>query len=165
MLWKGPNPTQNIASVSVRQGPLLRPSLADWRRDISPEGTRVIPRERYVSLLCPQIPETWKIKRFLFIPGPIFICSGSKFIELLLTIPGSSIIIVNRRFVWKLFVPGLKTHEWNRVTDWFRKNKKVTGLNIFKRMNVSRFLLKQCYRAIPHAIEFNYRPVKMFIFT
>ena len=61
MLWKRSNLTQRIARVSVRQGPSRRPSLADWRRDCSPEGTHVIPREQYVSLLCPQISEIEKL--------------------------------------------------------------------------------------------------------
>ena len=62
MLWKRPNPTRCIASVSVWQGPWRRPSLADlhWQHDCSLEGTCIIPRERYVSSLCPQISENWK---------------------------------------------------------------------------------------------------------
>ena len=79
MLWKRPNPTWQIASVSVRQGPSHRPSLADWRRGCHPEGTRVIPRERYASSLCPQILKNWKIERFysyrilfLILPDPKF---------------------------------------------------------------------------------------------
>ena len=51
MLWKRPNLTQSIASVSVRQGPSRRPSVADQQRDCSPEGTLVIPCEWYVSSL------------------------------------------------------------------------------------------------------------------
>ena len=61
MLWKRSNLTQRIARVSVRQGLSRRPSLADWHRDCSPEGTHVIPREQYVSLLCPQISEIEKL--------------------------------------------------------------------------------------------------------
>ena len=79
MLWKRPNPTRQIASVSVLQGPSHRPSLADWRRGCHPEGTRVIPRERYASSLCPQILKNWKIERFysyrilfLILPDPKF---------------------------------------------------------------------------------------------
>ena len=162
MLWKIPNPPQRISSVSVRQGPSCCPSLIDHRCDCSPEGTHVIPREQYVSLLCPQISENWKIRRFclcrvlfypyqtrviwwhwlyvrfvftgseifipdpiLFMPDPIFICTRSRVTELLLTIPESSNIIVNRPLVWKLFVPGLKTQKWRRVTNWFREIRKL----------------------------------------
>ena len=79
MLWKRPNLTQRIASVSVQQGPSRHPSLADWRCDCSPEGTSVIPRERYVSSLCPQISDNWKIGRF-YSYRILFIHIGSKFI-------------------------------------------------------------------------------------
>ena len=72
MLWKSPNPTWCIASVSVQQGLSHRPSLADWRRDCSLEGTGVIPRERYVSPLCPQILENWKIWRFYSYQIPFY---------------------------------------------------------------------------------------------
>ena len=58
--WKRPNPTRRIESVSVRQGPLRRPSVADWQRDCSLEGTCVIPRERNVPSLCPQISKIGK---------------------------------------------------------------------------------------------------------
>ena len=97
--------------------------------------------------------------------GSFFIHAESKFTELLLTIPESSNIIVNWPLVWELFVPGLKTDEWNWVTDQFHENKKITGSNIFKRIPLAYFLLKQSYRATSHAIAFNYRPVKIFIFT
>ena len=49
MTWKRPNLTQRIASVPVWQGPSSRPSLVDQRRGCSPEETRIIPREWYVS--------------------------------------------------------------------------------------------------------------------
>ena len=81
MLWKRPNLTRRIARVSVRQGPSRHPSLAYQRRDYSPEGTRVIPREQYVSLICPQISENLKIRRFLFILDPIFIRTGSEIFD------------------------------------------------------------------------------------
>ena len=72
LLWKRPNPTRRIASVSVWQGPSHRPSLASWRRGCSPEGTHIILHQRYVSSLYPQISENWKrIRRILFIPDPI----------------------------------------------------------------------------------------------
>ena len=62
MLWKRPNPTWRIASVSAL-------SSTCWlTAGCSPEGIRVIPRERYVSYLWPQISDNWKIRRFLFIP-------------------------------------------------------------------------------------------------
>ena len=77
-----------------------------------------------------------------FLTGPCFIRTRSEFTKLLLTIPESSNISVNWPLVWKLFVPGLKTHRRNWVTDWFRKNKKVRGLNISKRMNVSLFFIE-----------------------
>ena len=77
MLWKRPNLTRCIASVSVQQGPSRSPSLADWRSDCSSEGTCIIPREQYVSSLCPQISENWKNWEIfihndpiLFIPDP-----------------------------------------------------------------------------------------------
>ena len=46
---KRPNLTQRIMSVSIRQESLRCPSIADRWRKYSPEGTRVLPRERYVS--------------------------------------------------------------------------------------------------------------------
>ena len=74
LLWKRPNPTRRIASVSVWQGPSHRPSLASWRRGCSPEGTHIILRQRYVSSLYPQISENWKrIRRILFIPDPKYL--------------------------------------------------------------------------------------------
>ena len=51
MTWKRPNSTRRIASVSIRQESLRHPSIADWRREYSPEGTPVIPCEWYVSYL------------------------------------------------------------------------------------------------------------------
>ena len=78
MLWKRTNLTRCIVSVSVWRGPSHRPSIAYLRRDCSPKGTHVIPREWYASSLCPQISEKWKIRRFLFIPSPIFIYAGSE---------------------------------------------------------------------------------------
>ena len=160
-MWKRPNLIWRISSVSVRQGP----------------SRSIIPREPYVSSLCPQVSENWRIRRFLFIPDPIlfmpdpkysyrilsfypyrilfhlcrirnthtgsfFIHAESKFTELLLTIPESSNIIVNWLLVWELFVPGLKTDEWNWVTDQFHENKKITGSNIFKRINISLFFIE-----------------------
>ena len=71
-----------------------------------------------------------------------FIHTRSEFSELLLTIPESSNTIVNWPLVWELFVLGLKTHEWNWVTDWFHENKKFAGSNIFKKINISLFFIK-----------------------
>ena len=134
MLWKRPNPTRCIASVSVWQGPWRRPSLADlhWQRDCSLEGTCIIPRERYVSSLCPQISENWKrIWRILFTLDPKYsywvriyllpltaprICSyqdsfvhtGSYFIHTgsEIFIPGSNLFVVFN-CPKDLFLPGL----------------------------------------------------------
>ena len=85
----------------------------------------------------------------IFAPGPVFIHTmsyfihtGSEFTKLLPTIPEISNIIASWPFVRKLFAPGLKTQRQSQVTDWFRKNEKVTGLNISKRMNVSPFFIK-----------------------
>ena len=80
MLWKRTNLTRRIASVSVRQGPSRRPSIADRLRGCPPEGTRVIPRQWYVSSFCPQISENWKIRRFLFIPSPISFMPDPKYL-------------------------------------------------------------------------------------
>ena len=79
MLWKRPNLTQRISSVSVRQGLSLRPSRTDRQRDCSLEETRVIPCEWYVSSLCPQVSENWKIRRFLFILDPILFMPDPKY--------------------------------------------------------------------------------------
>ena len=134
MLWKRPNPTRCIASVSVWQGPWRRPSLADlhWQRDCSLEGTCIIPRERYVSSLCPQISENWKrIWRILFTLDPkysywvriyllpltapriclyqdSFVHTGSTFIHTgsEIFIPGSNLFVVIN-CPKDLFVPGL----------------------------------------------------------
>ena len=73
--------TARIAGVSVRQGLSHLPSLADRRRGCSPEGTRIIPRERYVSLLCPQISENLKIGRFFVYTGSYFIHTGSELFD------------------------------------------------------------------------------------
>ena len=64
---KRPNLTRRIASVSVRQEPLRLPSLADWRRNCSPELTCVIPSKRYVSHFVLKTSKIWKV---LFIPDP-----------------------------------------------------------------------------------------------
>ena len=66
MLWKGPNPTQRIASVSVQQGPSHRPPLADWRRDCSPEGTHVIPREQYDPYFVLKSQKIEKLEDFVY---------------------------------------------------------------------------------------------------
>ena len=52
--------TRRIAGVSIRQESLRRPSIADWQCKYSLEGTCLIPRERCVSSLCPQIPKPEK---------------------------------------------------------------------------------------------------------
>ena len=49
MTWKGQIWKRRIASVSIRQESLRRSSVTEQRREYSPEGNRVIPRERYVS--------------------------------------------------------------------------------------------------------------------
>ena len=120
MLWKIPNPPQRISSVSVRQGPSRCPSLIDYRCDCSLEGTHVIPREQYVSLLCPQISEIEKLGNsysyrilVLFVPDPSYlvpltvqrICSyriwnirtGSSFIY-----TGSEIFIPDPKYSYRI---------------------------------------------------------------
>ena len=126
MLWKRPNPTRCIASVSVQQGPSRSPSLADWRSDCSSEGTCIIPREQYVSSLCPQISENWKNWEIfihndpiLFIPDPnLFVaidCSKDLFMQEPIFIHTRSKIFIPDPTVFYsywilfLFLPGLNS--------------------------------------------------------
>ena len=102
---------------------------------------------------------------YLFIPDPILFMPDLKLLICCWLFQRFWILLLSWLFIRKLFVPGLKIRRWSQVTDWFRINKKVTGLNISERVNTSPFLLKQNYKAISHATEFNYGPVKMFIFT
>ena len=71
-LWRErQNLTQRIASISIRQESLRRPSIADRRRKYSPEGTCVIPRERYASYFVLKTSIIWEeSKVVLFIPYP-----------------------------------------------------------------------------------------------
>ena len=46
---KRPSLTRRIAGVSIRQESLRCPSVTDWQRKYSLEGTRVIPRGRHAS--------------------------------------------------------------------------------------------------------------------
>ena len=102
---------------------------------------------------------------YLFIPDPILFMPDLKLLICCWLFQRFWILLLSWLFIRKLFEPGLKIRRWSQVTDWFRKKKKVTGLNISERVNTSPFLLKQNYKAISHATEFNYGPVKMFIFT
>ena len=61
-----------IVSVSVWQEPSHRPSIADWRRDCSPEGTPVIPREWYVSSFVFKSQETEKLKDSIHTGSSLF---------------------------------------------------------------------------------------------
>ena len=223
MLWKRPNLTQCIASVAVRQGSSRHPSVADWCRDYSLEGTRIVPHERYVHSLCPQIPQ--KLEKnlenfihtvseifisdpkifsttytsrliihlfishtnysdciqssktavdsernihtrsyfhtrseftlcqllsqgfirtgsYLFIPDPILFMPDLKLLICCWLFQRFWILLLSWLFIRKLFEPGLKIRRWSQVTDWFRKKKKVTGLNISERVNTSPFFIK-----------------------
>ena len=71
MMWKRPNLSRCIASVSIRKESLCRPSVPDLWLKYSPEGTRVIPRERYVSYFVLKTPKSWK-------DSEEFIHTGSK---------------------------------------------------------------------------------------
>ena len=62
---------------------------------------------------------------------------------------------------YKLLTP----HSRLRDSCWFRKKHSYRILFYSYQIRLAHFLLKQSYRALLHAIEFNYRQVKMFIFT
>ena len=62
---------------------------------------------------------------------------------------------------YKLLTP----HSRLRDSCWFRKKHSYRLLFYSYQIRLAHFLLKQSYRALLHAIEFNYRQVKMFIFT
>ena len=109
-LWRErQNLTQRIASISIRQESLRRPSIADRRRKYSPEGTCVIPRERYASYFVLKTSNLRRIWRILFIPDPKLslivhtkgiVCSYQ--IQIIHTI----LIVCDGHWLKKTFVPG-----------------------------------------------------------
>ena len=79
-LWRErPNLTWRIARVSVRREPSRRPSLVDRRGNCSPEGTPVIPRERYVSYFV--LKNLKRIRKVFIHTGFEFIYTGSEVIS------------------------------------------------------------------------------------
>ena len=80
MTWKRPNLTWRIASISIQQESLRRPSIPDWQCKYSLEGTRVIPCERYVSYFVLKTSKIWKKSENFYSYRIRNICIGSEVI-------------------------------------------------------------------------------------
>ena len=75
---KRPNLTRRIASISIPKESLHRPSIPDRRRENFPEGTHVIPCERYVSYFVFKTSKIWKEFEENIRSGSEFIYTGSE---------------------------------------------------------------------------------------
>ena len=125
MLWKRPNPTQGIASASVRQGPSHRSSFADWRRDCF---RKFLVNDMYPPFVLKSQKVGKESGEFIHtgseivIPDPIlFIPDTILFIpDLILFLPDPNLLIcywlfqrfrisrLSWPFIWNLFILGLK---------------------------------------------------------
>ena len=100
MTWKGQIWKRRIASVSIRQESLRRSSVTEQRREYSPEGNRVIPRERYVSYFVLKTSKIWKESEEFYSYRVWIIYTGSEVISKLLTPQKLSV-----HAEYKLFTP------------------------------------------------------------
>ena len=117
MTWKRPNLTWRIASISIQQESLRRPSIPDWQCKYSPEQTCVIPREWYVSYFVLKTSKIWEGSEKFYSYWIQIIYTGSEAVPNVHTkgiicscrirIIRTTLIVCDSHWVKKAFVPGL----------------------------------------------------------
>ena len=128
MTWKRPNLTWRIASISIQQESLRRPSIPDWQCKYSLEGTCVIPCERYVSYFVLKTSKIWKKSEiFLFIPDPKYLYRIWSYPQLLT--PQKSFIHAG----YKLFT----THWKFMTTIDLRKHSYQIRIHLYRVWNIN----------------------------